>query len=361
MRRIKLVDGFYAYIGRLPRGCELCFQGAKLVVFVTGECSEACFYCPVAPERFGHSIVFADEEKAYSVDDILLEAESIGAEGASFTGGEPLLALHRIAKLAALLKDVFGDDFHIHLYTSCRQLTRQSLRILEAIGVDEVRFHPTNEKLVAHALKLAEFWSHEKLGFSLGFELPVLPDRIDELKRLLAILDKIGVDFVNLNELEWAPHNLRRYIERGYAIDSTRPVVLGSFEAGVEIVKWAAKHTSRLNVHLCGARFKDAIQMRNRMYRKALKTSYGFELVAREGLVEFIEANTGGETMRLAAMGYGVTIKGVYRGSPLLPPSSMCYRVVKAYPTRTRKPRVAEIEHCGREGIGESQKRRQNL
>jgi len=360
MRKIKLVNGLYAYTGKLPRGCELCFRGTKLVIFVTGKCSEACFYCPIALERFGHNVVFADEEKAYKVDDILLEAESIGAEGASFTGGEPLLALHRIAELTSMLKDVFGSDFHIHLYTSCRQLTRQSLRILETIGVDEVRFHPTDERLLVHALKLAEFWSNEKLGFSLGFELPVLPDRIDYLKRLLTTLDKIGVDFVNLNELEWAPHNLRRYIERGYAVDSTRPVVLGSFEAGVEIVKWAAEHTNRLNVHLCGARFKDAIQMRNRMYRKALKTSYGFELAIREGLVEFIEASTSDETVKLAAAGYGVTVEGVYRGSPLLPPSSICYRVVKAYPTRARKPRVTEREHCGRGDTGELRRHHQD-
>ncbi|HIQ11031.1 MAG TPA: radical SAM protein [Pyrodictium sp.] len=353
MRRVELVDGFYAYTGRLPRGCELCFRGTKLVIFVTGRCSETCFYCPIAPERFSRDVIFADEEKVYKLDDILLEAESIGAEGASFTGGEPLLALHRVAELASVLKDVFGDDFHIHLYTSCRQLTRHTLRTLEAIGIDEVRFHPTDEKLLIHALKLAEFWSNEELEFSLGFELPVLPNRIDHLKRLLTTLDKIGVDFVNLNELEWAYHNLQRYVERGYIVDRTKPVVIGSFEAGVEIVKWAAQHTSYLNVHLCGAKFKDAIQMRNRMHRKALKTRYGFELVTREGLVEFIEAGIDNETMRLASAGYGIVYRGRYRGSPLLPPGSTCYKVVKAYPTRMRKPRVAEREYCEREDIEE--------
>lgn len=360
MREVKLVDGLYAYTGKLPRGCELCFQGKKLVIFVTGRCSETCFYCPIAPERFGRDIIFADEERAYKLDDIVLEAESMGAEGASFTGGEPLLVLHRIAEITSVLKDVFGDDFHIHLYTSCRQVTRHTLRILEAIGIDEVRFHPTNEKLLMHALKLAEYWSREKLEFSLGFELPILPDRIDHLKRLLITLDRIGVDFVNLNELEWASHNLQQYIERGYTIDEAKPVVLGSFEAGVEIVRWAAENTSRLNVHLCGAKFKDAVQMRNRIYRKALKTRYGFELVVREGLVEFIETSIDDETVKLAEIGYGLVHEGVYRGSPLLPPNSTCYRVVRAYPTRKRRPRVVEREYCGGEGSGELQRRHQD-
>lgn len=355
MRGIELVDGFYAYTGRLPRGCEFCLRGTKLVIFVTGKCSETCFYCPIALERFGRDVVFADEEKAYKLDDILLEAESIGAEGASFTGGEPLLVLHRVAELTSVLKDVFGYDFHIHLYTSCRQLTRHILRALEAIGIDEVRFHPTDEKLLIHALKLAEFWSKEGLEFSLGFEFPVLPDRIDYLKRLLITLDKIGVDFVNLNELEWAPHNLQNYTERGYIVDRTKPIVLGSFEAGVKIVEWAAQHTSRLNVHLCSAMFKDAIQMRNRMYRKALKTRYGYELVTREGLIEFIEARANNETMKLANAGHGVICGEKYRGSPLALPNSTCYRVIKAYPARMRKPRVIERGYCGRDGTEESQ------
>ncbi len=279
MRRLVHVPGIYAYVGDLPVGCNLCLKGAKLVVFVTGLCDERCFYCPVSRQKLGRDVVFADEEPAKTFSDIVEEAERIGAEGASLTGGDPLVALRRTIKVIRLLKEYGGPGFHVHLYTSGRYATLDALKELERAGLDEIRFHPVEDwmlKAVEKAVRVSE-------TMNIGIEVPVLPDRVEELRKLIEYADRVGADFVNLNELEASPDNIEQLIARGYRVRGY--VVEGSYEAGLELVKWSLNRVKRVSVHFCPARYKDAVQMRVRLIRKAVRTAACFERVEPNGSV----------------------------------------------------------------------------
>jgi pyruvate formate-lyase activating enzyme-like uncharacterized protein len=81
--------------GRLPKGCQLCARGSKLVLLVTGKCASCCYYCPLSEAKLGKDVVYADEMKVSQWDDVVSEAESIGAEGAGITGGDPLAVTDR--------------------------------------------------------------------------------------------------------------------------------------------------------------------------------------------------------------------------------------------------------------------------
>jgi pyruvate formate-lyase activating enzyme-like uncharacterized protein len=61
---------------------------------------------------------------------------------------------------------------------------------------------------------------------------------------------------------------------------SLRPAsasIEGSTRAAREVVEWAVNSLTRLSVHFCSARYKDAIQLRNRLERRLEQTIRDFE------------------------------------------------------------------------------------
>ena len=97
-------------VGQMPDGCRLCTMGAKLVLFVTGLCNKACFYCPLSPERKHRDISLANERPVRRLEDITEEAMLMDALGTGLTGGDPLLRPDRTVKYIELLKREFGRD-----------------------------------------------------------------------------------------------------------------------------------------------------------------------------------------------------------------------------------------------------------
>ena len=59
---------FYNY---LSQGCRMCYEGAKMVLFVTGICGKNCFYCPVSNERREKDVIFANENRVQKDEDLI--------------------------------------------------------------------------------------------------------------------------------------------------------------------------------------------------------------------------------------------------------------------------------------------------
>ena len=330
-RRVEHVEGVYAYTGVLPEGCRLCMRGEKIVVFVTGLCTERCFYCPVSPWRFGRDVVYADEEPAHGLEDVVQEAMRVDARGAAVTGGEPLLVPGRVAAIVSRLKEAMGDAFHVHLYTSARLLTREYVRVLEDAGVDELRIHPVEERLWERVRIAVE----ARRSMSIGVEVPVFPGDFERLRGRLEWLERIGVDFVNLNEAEVAPHRVEAFVSRGYRVKGY--VVEGSYEEGLRLVEWAAENLERLSVHFCPASYKDRVQHRNRLVRKALNTRMFYEEATPSGTLLHAEAPCGDDAAaRLVEQGWGVATDGTCLIHPRAP-LQKGWVIVETYPDTRRR------------------------
>ena len=118
-------------------------------------------------------------------------------------------------------------------------------------------------------------------GIRRGVEIPVLPEKEAELRRLLVALDEIGVDFVNLNELEFSETNEDKLHERSYELDPRNGWgVRGSRAVAERIVR---ESRLRVPVHYCSSRFKDGVQLKQRLLRRAARTAPSFARVTDEG------------------------------------------------------------------------------
>jgi len=270
-REIIDLEGDSLLLGDLPQGCSLCTKGSKMVLFVTGLCDSSCFYCPLSSDKSGKDVVFANEMPVEGDDDILHESDAIGGEGAGISGGDPLCQLERTIRYIRLLKGRHGPSFHIHLYTSESNIDKQVLSDLQDAGLDEIRFHPQSEDWsgIENAIQL---------GLNVGIEIPVIPGDIETLKVTARRAEEIGVGFVNINELEASETNFSRLTALGMRLtDLASASIEGSADVALELMNWATENLENLTIHFCSARFKDAVQMRNRLERRLERTIREFE------------------------------------------------------------------------------------
>ena len=256
-----------------------------MVLFVTGVCRFRCFYCPVSPTRNQKDVVYANERRVLEDRDVVEEARAIGASGTGITGGDPLGVVDRVEHYVRLLKGTFGRAHNIHLYT--HEPNAEKLRRLASAGLDEFRLHIPSYLWgdlrgagMAYRKVLEEA---PKWGIRRGVEVPVVPEKRKELHALLAALGEIGVDFVNLNELEFSPTNETKMWERGYRQSPKGGWgVVGSRTLAQDVVR---TFSGKLPVHFCSSGFKDGVQLRRRLQRRAERTARPFHRVTQDGTV----------------------------------------------------------------------------
>ncbi len=265
------------YTRELATGCKLCQKGAKLVLLITGLCNADCFYCPLSEKKKGKDVIYADEMLVKGNEDILEEAELIEAEGTGITGGDPLLTINKTIEAIHLLKNHFGENHHIHLYTATLSLNK--IKQVEKAGLDEIRFHPP----VSYWQKIEKTKFKElisKIEISKGVEIPLIPHLKAETVHLLKEIDSYELDFINLNELEFSITNLEALDKFGYvAKNDESSAVKGSEEMAYELLELEMSTP----LHYCSSSFKDAIQLRKRIERRARNIAKLYEIITEDG------------------------------------------------------------------------------
>ncbi len=272
-------DSGSAANGGVAEGCGFCMRGSKMVLFVTGRCRAGCFYCPVSSEKRGQDVVYANECPALTDEEVIEEAEAMDAEGTGITGGDPSENLGRTIHFIRLLKNRFGKGHHIHMYTSVISL--ENALALEEAGLDEIRYHP-REELWTHmdGTELAKIASTVKM--KVGIEVPALPGREGDLIALAKYAVSAGAGFVNLNELEFSETNWDMMDGHGYKVrDDLSAAVLGSEETAVKVMEALPDAP----IHFCSSTFKDSVQLRNRLRRRAEHTAHEYDVVTDDGTV----------------------------------------------------------------------------
>ena len=268
-----------AHTGRLPRGCVLCEKGAKLVLLVTGRCGRRCAYCPLSESKKGRDVFFANEKQVSRVSEAIAEAKLIDALGTGITGGDPLMAPDRTARAIESLKREFGERHHIHLYTSTTRT--RTIRRMAKKGLDEIRFHPPMGMWTRlHRTPYTDAISVSKEEcMDVGLEIPVIPGRERELRGAIAFASAADLDFVNLNELEFSETNWKALRRMGMDVkDDISSGVKGSEPLAIELLEEGAS----VPLHYCSSAFKDGVQLRNRIARRARNVRMPHEIVTED-------------------------------------------------------------------------------
>lgn len=266
-------------VNGFAEGCKYCVQGRKLVLFISGKCSRACWYCSLSNKRKNIDKIWANERECKHTREVIEECVVSQAKGAGVTGGDPLLCLSRTLKFIVALKKKF-PKFHIHIYLPTELVTEEKLRKLKKAGVDEVRFHPKLFILKdLEKIKLAnKFWKKQNIGM----EIPMFPDKVKETIGLIKTTSPF-IGFVNLNELEISDTNFD-FMTRMYKINEDTYTIKKSKEAGLKVLKECEKLKLELRIHLCTARTKNFSQYKNRLkLRKILPFGYK----TKEGSVKY--------------------------------------------------------------------------
>lgn len=284
------------WAGKLPEGCRLCREGAKMVVYLTGECQSHCFYCPVARDRMYVDRAFANERevKVGDMNALIEEAKAMDAKGAGITGGDPMTKPERVIEYCTALKQAFGPSFHTHLYTQ-NAFEPSWLPKVKAGGLDEIRFHPGTgwwDKMASSPWATL-LPAAKKAGLRAGFEVPAIPYRQEQLIQFITWANQAGAEFVNLNELEFSEANIDQLSSRGFefANDHTN-VVQESGSTARKVVEHALRHRFTTTVHFCASTYKDSVQLRKRFERRIAQTGRAFEAATPDGtlLLGVIEA-----------------------------------------------------------------------
>jgi pyruvate formate-lyase activating enzyme-like uncharacterized protein len=263
-----------------------------MVLLVTGRCSSGCFYCPLSEAKKGRNVSYANERPIDGVEEAIEEARTIDAEGTGVTGGDPVDALVKTTGMIFSLKAAFGKGHHVHLYTA-RPLGEEDLGELRRAGLDEIRFHPPMDALsdVEAAGYASSVAMASRLGMDAGYEVPLLPDHGEALRTFLtSLVGAEGDPFINMNELEFSTGNAEELRTREYLVrDDVSAAVAGSEDLGRRLVEEFAP--TGLNIHYCSAAFKDGIQLRRRLGRRAKNVVRPHELITEDqtlllGIVE---------------------------------------------------------------------------
>jgi hypothetical protein len=187
--------------------------------------------------------------------------------------------MDRTTHYISLLKEEFGADHHIHLYTGITG-DRETMRALAAAGLDEIRFHPP-----------LGLWGHlhgtdwedilyvaREEGLTPAFEIP----GIEAEPEFLEFVEEGAAEFVNVNEFEFSQGNYRRMHEAGY---TRRENHMSAVEEADQ--SDLADLVSHPKVYFCTSTFKDAAQHRNRLRRTAGNVSRPFEEETEDGTLVY--------------------------------------------------------------------------
>lgn len=270
-------------VGWVSPSCLTCRRGMGTATFLISlKCPRNCYFC------------FNPNQKDYDYyrenkRDLISELDTCAQKGVLFqdlalTGGEPLLHKPETESFFRHAKTLFPTAY-TRLYTCGDLLDKSFLQTLNDAGLDEIRFSiKPDDGAAQQQLMLDKIAQSKEFIPQVMVEMPVLPDQLAEMKKLLLALDQIGIAGVNLLEFCFPYHHAEEFAKRRYEIKPTPYRVLynywyagglpvaGSEENCLHLLDFALDQNLTLGVHYCSLENKFSGQI----YRQNLADRHAY-------------------------------------------------------------------------------------
>lgn len=264
---------------RLSPGCRICTEGGWSCLFINGKCNCRCFYCPTAQDKVGEPTTNSVEFVRPA--DYVAYLERLGFTGSSLSGGEPLMTPERSIAFIRAIKDRFGPNMHVWLYTNGALATTDILMKLRDAGLDEIRFD-----IGAINYNLTPLQKAVGLIPTVTVEIPAIPEEKERMKGMLGVLRDIGVQHLNLHQLRLTPFNFDHLQVRKYLyIHGEKVTVLDSELAALEILLHGIRMGIDLPINYCSFPYKNRFQSRASRQRNASFLIKVFEAMTENGFI----------------------------------------------------------------------------
>ena len=278
------------YTGNLSPGCLICGQGYWSCFFINGLCTSNCFYCPqdrgIKSEREARTADVQFRDPHDYVDFLKL----LGFKGVGFTGGEPFIVFDKLCSYLERIREEFGQDIYLWVYTNGDLVDREKLRTLKALGLNEIRFNISARNYGLEKVELA-IPDIE----TVTVEIPAIPEDYPVVLEKMARMEKMGVKHLNIHQLNVNEHNYRELARRGYTFLHQHTVaVLESELAALKLIRHALEQDLTLPVNYCCVHYKNVFQRRGDRTRTAGLVKKPFEDLTDTGHIRQLSVRASG-------------------------------------------------------------------
>ena len=276
--------GSKVYTGRLSPGCMACGQGEWSCIFINSLCTADCTFCPMDKSRSRDFEPVAGELTFGDPDAYVEYLDRFGFSGIGFSGGEPLLAFDKVRLFIEKIRQRFGGEPYVWMYTNGDLVDEKTLTVLREIGLDEIRFNICARDYSLDRVELAR----QHLD-TVSVEIPAVPEDFERVKECLVQMGRIGVDHLNLHQLVATEHNYIELANRDYTI--LRPEafrecpVFESEMMALRLLGHALDNQIDLSVHYCSHVYMARFQNLASRKRAGTLAREGFERISKAGYI----------------------------------------------------------------------------
>ena len=202
----------------LSRGCKACKTGSWICIYIGTRCNLKCVHCP----QLGLQASGQEYIRANGGDDRIFDKEDLARtikrnphiSGISFSGGEPFLYLDLMYEWLEYINERW-PDIYLWVYTNGVRVTEKAVKRLISLNVQEIRFDLAATDYQTKTLHLMDKCKSDWGLPVLTVEVPVISSQVELLLNVLPELASIGVDFLNLHELQLFDDNRERLLKSG--------------------------------------------------------------------------------------------------------------------------------------------------